>query len=70
LKGGGKRGHIKLSNEELYGLCSLSHVIWGHQIKENEMGRVYSTHDGNNMSYGVLVGKPGRKRPLPKPVFR
>ena len=42
----------------------------GHQIKENEVGRVYGTHVGKNRSYGVLVGRPERKRPLPKLVFR
>jgi hypothetical protein len=34
------------------------------------MGRACSTHGEKRIAYRILVGKPGRKRPLGKPRRR
>jgi hypothetical protein len=39
-------------------------VIWHDQVKEDEMGRAYSTNGEKRNAYRILVGKPEGKKPL------
>jgi len=39
---------------------------YGDQIKEVDIGRICSTHGDITYAF-ILVGRPGRKRPLGKP---
>jgi hypothetical protein len=43
---------------------------YGDQIKEDEMGREYSTHAEMRNVYKILVGKPEWKRQLGRPRHR
>jgi hypothetical protein len=40
------------------------------QVKEDEMGRAYSTTGEKRNAYRVLLGKPEGKRPLERPRQR
>jgi hypothetical protein len=40
------------------------------QVKDDVMGRTYSTHEEKKNAYRVSVGKPERKRPLGRPRRR
>jgi hypothetical protein len=62
-------GWRKLHNEELHNLYSSPNII--RMIKSRRMrwaGHVSRMGKGN--AYGILVGKPGGKRPLARPRRR
>jgi hypothetical protein len=48
----------------------LQKVCSGDQIEKNEMGGVCSIFGESRGLYGVLLGKPERKRPLGRPRRR
>jgi hypothetical protein len=67
----GTEGWRKLHNEELHNLYSSQNTIrMINQVKEDEMGRAFSTNGERRKSYRILVGKPGGKRPLGRPRCR
>jgi hypothetical protein len=39
-------------------------------VKEDEMGRAYSTHDEKRCAWGVMVVKPEGNNPLGRPRSR
>jgi hypothetical protein len=43
---------------------TIYYLILNDQVKEDEIGRTCSTHGENMKAYGILVGKPERKRLL------
>jgi hypothetical protein len=51
-------GWRKLHNEELHNLYSSPSIIRMIQVKEDQMGRVCSTHGQKRNAYRILVGKP------------
>jgi hypothetical protein len=40
------------------------------QVKENEVGKAYSTNGERRLAYRILVGQPERRRPLGRPRRR
>jgi hypothetical protein len=59
------RRWIKLHDEELHNLYCSS-----NQVKDDEMGRAYSTHGKKRNAYQNLVGKPEEKTSLERPRHR
>jgi hypothetical protein len=51
-------GWRKLHNVELRNLYSSPSIIRMIQVKEDEMGRAYSTNGEKGSAYKILVGKP------------
>jgi hypothetical protein len=49
------RDSRELPNEEFHDLSSSSDIIWGDQIKKNEMGEACGTHWERRGTYRVLV---------------
>jgi hypothetical protein len=57
-------GRRKLQNKEPHNLYSSPNMIINDQVKEDEMGKGCSTHEGKMNVCRVLVAKPQGKRPL------
>jgi hypothetical protein len=58
-------GWRKLHNEELFAKYN-----YNDRVKEDEMGRTCSMNGVKRNAYGILVGKPEKKRSLGKPRCR
>jgi hypothetical protein len=54
----------QLHNEEFHKLVLFVKHHQNDQVKEDEMGRAYSSHGEKRNACRILVGKPEGKRPL------